>query len=137
MNRKKMSTRVMVTVAMLTAASYILEATIHFPIFPSVPYIQYSPSEIPIAIAAIVFGPFAALVSALAVSLLAMITVGTTGIIGAFINFLAKASFAVTIALIVKSEKVNRKFIIILVLIMVGFILWMTYPLLYHFGVIG
>jgi len=116
MNTKKMSTRTMVTIAMLTAASYILEATIHFPIFPSVPYIQYSPSEIPIALSGIVLGPFAALLSSLAVSLLAGITVGTTGIIGALINFLAKASFAVLIAVIVKRKKTNINFIIAFVI---------------------
>jgi len=112
MNTKRMSTKTMVTIAMLTAASYILEATIHFPIFPSVTYIQYSPSEIPIVIGGMIFGPLAALLSSLAVALLAGITVGTTGIIGMLINFLSKASFAVLIAAIFKSRKTNVNMII-------------------------
>jgi len=62
-------------------------------------------------LAGIVFGPFAALLSSLAVALLAGITVGTTGIIGILINFLAKASFAILIAAIVKRRKTNINFI--------------------------
>lgn len=109
---KKMSTKKMVTIAMLTAASYILAITIRFPLLPQAPFIKYSPSDIPTVIGGMIFGPFGAFMMTLAVSILEEITIGTTGIIGAVMNIASTASFAVVIAAIYKRKKTNKNAIL-------------------------
>ena len=113
---KKMSTKKMVILAMLTAMSFVLAATIRFPLLPQAPFIKYSPSDIPIVIGGLIFGPFSAFLIALASALLEGITVGTSGIIGIIMNIVSKTSFAVIISLIYKKFATNKGLIFALII---------------------
>ena len=112
---KKISTKKLVTISMLTALSYIL-IFIKFPLFPQVPFITYTPSSIPIVIGAIIFGPFAAMLMSVAVALLEVITISTTGYFGLIMNIVSMLAFTVTIAVIYKYKKTTLGLILALIL---------------------
>ena len=111
---KKISTKKLVTISMLTALSYIL-IFIKFPILPQVSFITYTPSSIPIVIGAIIFGPFAALLMSVAVALLEFITISTTGIHGLIMNIVSMLVFTITIGLIYKYKKTTLGLILALI----------------------
>ena len=67
---KKTNTKKIVTIAMLIALSYTLAAMVRFPLLPHVPFIRYSPSDIPIIIGGLIFGPFWTFIMTLIVSIL-------------------------------------------------------------------
>lgn len=68
------------------------------------PYLNYEPKDVVIAIAGLLFGPLAALEVAVVSSVLEMITISSTGIIGCVMNILASASFACVASLIYKKK---------------------------------
>jgi len=109
---KKISTKKMVTIAMLVALSYTLAVLVRFPLLPQVPFIKYSPSDIPIVIGGMIFGPFWTFIMSLAVSTLEEITIGTTGVIGAIMNACSTIAFAVTVAAIYIRRKTTKSAII-------------------------
>ena len=109
---KKMNTKKMVAIAMFTAASYILAVTIRFPLLPQVGFIKYSPSDIPIVIGGMILGPYATILMSLASAVLEEITIGTTGIIGAIMNFGSTASFAVVMTAIYKRKRTDKNAIL-------------------------
>ena len=111
---KKMSTKKMVTISMLTALSYIL-VFIKFPLLPQVSFITYTPSSIPIVLGGIIFGPFAAFLMSIAVALIEFITISSTGVHGLIMNAISMATYTVTIALIYKYKKTNLSLILALI----------------------
>jgi len=111
-NKTKISTKKMVTIAMLVALSYTLAVTIRFPLLPQVGFIEYSPSDIPIIIGGMIFGPIWAFIMSLAVSFLEGITIGHTGLIGVLMNICSTSAFAVTLAIIYKKSKTTKGAII-------------------------
>ncbi|NLN97988.1 MAG: ECF transporter S component, partial [Eubacteriaceae bacterium] len=54
---KMKQTKRLTEMAVLAAMSIILVATIHFPIFPAAPFLEYDPADIPIFIGTFMFGP--------------------------------------------------------------------------------
>lgn len=86
-----MSTRELTTLAMLTAIAYVLVCTIRIPV---VLFLKYEPKDVVITIGGFLMGPMAAMVSSLVVSLLEMMTISDTGIIGCVMNFLSTCAFA-------------------------------------------
>ena len=58
-NNKKISTRQLVSMAMLGAISIVLVAAIHFPLIPAAAFLEYDPADIPILICAFAYGPTA------------------------------------------------------------------------------
>ena len=99
MNKQKMTTKELTTLAMLTAIAYTLVATIRIPI---VLFLKYEPKDVVITIGGFLMGPMAALISSSVVALIEMFTISDTGIIGCIMNFLSTCSFAVTAAIVYK-----------------------------------
>lgn len=97
MNKKRLSTREMTTLAMLTAIAYVLVCTIRIPV---VLFLKYEPKDVVITIGAFLMGPMAAVISSTVVSLLEMVTISDTGIIGCIMNFLSTCAFACTAAFV-------------------------------------
>ena len=85
-------------------------------IIPDLPFLTYDPKDIIIAIGGILFGPVPALVSSFIVSLLEMVTISTTGPIGAVMNVLSTSAFACMIALVCRKKKTTAGLVIALVL---------------------
>ena len=99
MNKQKMTTKELTTLAMLTAIAYALVATIRIPI---VLFLKYEPKDVVITIGGFLMGPGAVLASSCVVALIEMFTISETGIIGCIMNLLSTCSFAFTAAYVYK-----------------------------------
>ena len=99
MNKQKITTRELTTLAMLTAIAYALVCTVRIPI---VLFLKYEPKDVIITIGGFLLGPMASFVISLVVSLLEMVTVSDTGPIGALMNLLSTCAFACTASLVYK-----------------------------------
>ncbi len=93
------NTRRLVYLAMFAAASYVLMLP-QVPLFPSAPYLQYEPSDVPSLIGAFWMGPLAALIITGVKALIFLFTKGDSGPIGAAMNFAACGSFAFVAAVV-------------------------------------
>ena len=101
MNKHKMTTKELTTLAMLTAIAYALVATIRIPI---VLFLKYEPKDVVITIGGFLMGPGAVLASSCVVALIEMFTISETGIIGCIMNLLSTCSFAFTAAYVYKQR---------------------------------
>ena len=99
MNKQKMSTKELTTLAMLTAIAYALVCTVRIPI---VLFLKYEPKDVVITIGGFLLGPGAVLTSSLVVALIEMFSISDTGIIGCIMNLLSTCSFAFTAAYVYK-----------------------------------
>ena len=93
--------RRLVLMAMLAAIAYLLMAVIRIPV---VLFLKYEPKDVVITIGGFLLGPMAAMVISLVVSLVEMVSVSDTGIIGCVMNFISTCSFACTASLIYKKK---------------------------------
>ena len=101
-----MNVRKLVTMAMFAALSIVLVFFIHLPIFPSAPYLEYDPADIPILIGTFAFGPVAGLILTVVVSVLQWLTVSPQSQIwGALMHILATGAFALVAGIIYKKKK--------------------------------
>ena len=99
MNKQKMTTKELTTLAMLTAIAYALVCTVRIPI---VLFLKYEPKDVIITIGGFLMGPMAVLISSTVVALIEMFTISDTGIIGCIMNFLSTCAFALPAALCYK-----------------------------------
>lgn len=88
---KQYSVKKMVLLAMLAAISYLMVSLIRIPV---VLFLEYEPKDVAITIGGFLFGPMASFIVSLVVSLLEMVTISETGIIGCLMNLLSTCSFA-------------------------------------------
>lgn len=86
---------------MLTALAYAAMFVIHIPVGT---FLTYDPKAVVIAIGGMIYGPLPALVVSVVVGLLEMVTISSTGVIGAVMNILYSASFCCTAALVYKKK---------------------------------
>lgn len=96
-NTRKSATNVqkLATMGMLCAIAYVCTALFpNIPVFSSAPYLTLDPKDAVIAIGGCIFGPLSAIVMSLVVSLVEMVTISSTGIIGCIMNVLSTAAFA-------------------------------------------
>ena len=98
----KTNTRKLATVAMFCALSYIVMVAIKIPV---VAFLKYEPKDVIITICGLIYGPLMSLAVSVVVSLIEMITVSDTGIIGFFMNVLSTAAFSCTVAYIYRKGK--------------------------------
>ena len=96
-----MNTRKTVLIAMLAAVAYIMVALIRIPV---VLFLSYEPKDVIIIIGGFLLGPMSAFLISLVVSLVEMVTISDTGIIGAVMNLLSTCSFACVAAVIYKKK---------------------------------
>ena len=103
--KKHLSTRELTALAMLTAIAYVLVCTVRVPV---VLFLKYEPKDVIITIGGFILGPMAALISALVVALLEMVTISETGIIGCVMNFLSTCAYACTAAAVYRSRRTQK-----------------------------
>ena len=99
--QKHENLRKMIIMAMLAAVAFILVATVRIPV---VLFLKYEPKDVAITIGGLLLGPLAALIISFVVSLVEMVTISETGIIGCIMNFISTCSFACTAALVYKKK---------------------------------
>lgn len=102
-------TKRLTEMAVLAAMSIILVATIHFPIFPAAPFLEYDPADIPIFIGTFMFGPIAGLVITVVVSVIQGLTVSAqSGVIGIAMHIFATGSFVLVAGQIYKRNRTKK-----------------------------
>ena len=125
----KVNTRKLVTLAMLSAVAYVFMLVGRLPIAP-VAFLKYDPKDIVIVIGGFLFGPLSSALMSVVVSLVEMVTVSDTGVIGLVMNILSTCSFACVAAAIYKHRPTLKNAIIGLVcglVSMVGVMLLWNY----------
>ncbi|MBR2062294.1 MAG: ECF transporter S component, partial [Anaerotignum sp.] len=112
-DNKKISTRQLVSMAMLGAISIVLVSAIHFPLIPAAAFLEYDPADIPILICAFAYGPAAGLILTVVVSFIQGMTVSAqSGIIGIIMHILA-TGFCVLVAGTIYTRNKTKKTAII------------------------
>lgn len=87
---------------MLAAIAFLLVALIRIPV---VLFLSYEPKDVVITIGGFLLGPMASFAVSLVVALIEMVTISTTGPIGAVMNLLSSACFSCTAAFIYKKKR--------------------------------
>ena len=98
---KRISVKKMVTLAMLAAIAYLMVNLIRIPV---VLFLKYEPKDVIITIGGFLFGPMAAFIVSGIVSLLEMVTISETGIVGCIMNLISTCSFACVAAFDYKKQ---------------------------------
>ena len=98
---KRYTIRKLVLMAMLAALAYLIMTIVRIPV---VLFLKYEPKDVVITIGGFLLGPMASLIISAVVSLIEMVSVSDTGIIGCLMNFISTCSFACTAAVIYKKH---------------------------------
>ncbi|RFU65161.1 ECF transporter S component [Peribacillus glennii] len=88
---------------MIGALSFVL-MWFGFPILPAAPYLKFEPSDVPLMIATIAYGPIAGIL-ALTVKNLMYFLLHGSNIFGIFMNFMASATFLLVVSFV--NKKMN------------------------------
>lgn len=96
-------TKKLTVMAMLVAISVVLVYLVHFWIFPSAPFLEYDPADIPILIGAFAYGPFAGLALTVIASGIQALTVSAkSGVYGFIMHVIATGTLTVVSSIIYK-----------------------------------
>ena len=115
MNRK-ISTRQLVSMAMLGAIAIVLVSSIHFPLIPAAAFLEYDPADIPIMICAFAYGPAAGFILTAVVSFIQGMTVSAqSGIIGIIMHIFATGCCVLVAGNIYKKNKSKKTAIFALI----------------------
>ncbi len=95
-------TKKITTMALLCALSYLVMFMSRFlpPLFSAFPFLKYDPKDAIIVIGGFLYGPMAAFVISLTVSIIEMVSVSGTHIIGCIMNIASTCAFACTASVI-------------------------------------
>ncbi len=103
--KKKVSTRQLVSMAMLGAISIVLVSVVHFPLIPAAAFLEYDPADIPILIGTFAYGPLAGLLMTIVVSIIQGVTVSAqSGPIGVVMHIFA-TGFCALVAFIAGTNR--------------------------------
>lgn len=112
---KRISTRQLVSMAMLGAISIVLVAAVHFPLIPAAAFLEYDPADIPILICAFAYGPMAGFLLTAVVSIIQGMTVSAqSGIIGIIMHIFATGFCVLVAGNIYKRNKTKKTAVIAL-----------------------
>ena len=113
---KKISTRQLVSMAMLGAISIVLVSAIHFHLIPAAAFLEYDPADIPIMICAFAYGPAAGFILTAVVSFIQGMTVSAqSGIIGIIMHIFATGCCVLVAGNIYKKHKTKKTAIFALI----------------------
>ena len=95
--KRQTRTRTLTLLAMFSAVAFVVMTVGRVPL---VMWLKYDPKDVIITFAGLLFGPLSSLAVSLAVSLIEMVSVSDTGILGCVMNVLSTCSFACTAAFV-------------------------------------
>ena len=98
----KFNTKQLAMIGMLCALAFIVVALIRIPV---VSFLKYEPKDVIVTVGGIMFGPLASFAISAIVSLVEMVTISDTGIIGCVMNLLSTCAFACTAAFVYKKRR--------------------------------
>ncbi len=97
-------TKKITTTALLCALSYIATFVGRLPI-STVAFLKYDPKDVIVVMGGFIFGPLTAVVISVVVSIIEMVTISETNIIGCIMNIVSTVSFAVTASVIYERSR--------------------------------
>ena len=110
----RVSAKTVATIGMLCAIAFVAKLISN--VFPTVSgFLSFDLKDVIIVIAGFMMGPLTAIVITVIVSLIEMLTISSTGVIGLIMNVLASCSFACVASVIYKRDKSMKGAIIGLV----------------------
>ena len=138
MQKSKLSTKYMTTIAMFCAISFI--AVFIGRLIPNIAgFLSYDPKDAIVVIAGFIFGPLASVIITLIVSFIEMISISATGPYGFLMNVIATCAFAVPAAWYYKKSHSHNGAIIGLgmgvALMTISMVLWNYIVTPYYMGV--
>lgn len=95
-------TRKLTTVAMLCAIAYVVMVVGRVPV---VLFLKYDPKDVIITLGGLIWGPLTALWVSVIVSVIEMLSVSETGVLGCLMNIISTCSFACTASFIYKKRR--------------------------------
>ena len=98
-----------VKLGVLAAVSIVLAATVHFPIFPAISFIEYDMGDVPIVIGALAYGPWWGLALTLVTAIIQGVTVSAaSGPIGILMHILSTGSGVLAATLVYNRHKSKK-----------------------------
>lgn len=95
--------------AMFIAVSVVLVYLIHFPLIPSVQFLEYDPADIPILLCALAFGPVSGIIITIAASGIQALTVSAqSGPYGFIMHVIATCTLSVVASLVYKKNRSSK-----------------------------
>ena len=113
MKEKKISTQMLVKMALMCAVSLVMLLVVRLP-WPAAPFLVYDPADVPIYITSFALGPWAGLIVTFVVSFIQAFIMGGDGLYGFLMHFVATGIVCVVIGLIYKHHKTKKNAIIAL-----------------------
>lgn len=95
-------TRKLTTIAMLCAIAYVVMVVGRVPV---VLFLKYDPKDVIITLGGLIWGPLTALWVSVIVSVIEMLSVSETGVLGCLMNIISTCSFACTASFIYKKRR--------------------------------
>lgn len=135
MQKKRIDTRQLIVMALFCALAFACVAVFRIPV---VLFLKYEPKDCLLAIGGMLYGPGAALLMSVVVSLIECFTISDTGWIGLIMNVLSSALFICPAALLYRRRRTLSSAIVGLVigalLVTAGMLLWnwLITPLYMH-----
>ena len=114
-----MSTKKITTVGMLCAMAMVVNLIIHFPIVPSVSFLNYDPKDIIIVIGGFIYGPFVCFIMSAITSVLEIMFRGGP-ILDILMNMISTCTFALTAAYFYQKNHTKKGAVIGLTLGIIG-----------------
>ena len=111
----------------LTAISVVLVTICHFPIMPSLSFLEYDPADVPILLGTFAMGPAAGLLMTSAVCLIQAFLLGGNGLYGALMHFIATGTYVLAAGVYYSRHKTRKGAIIAILL---GIACWITVMLI-------
>lgn len=102
---KKEQIRQLTALAMLTALAYLVMVVCRLPLVPEMGFLKYDPKDIILVICGFLFGPLPCLAVTACVTLLEMLTVSSSGLIGFVMNILASLAFSLPAAFLYQKKR--------------------------------
>ncbi|MBP3381321.1 MAG: ECF transporter S component [Clostridia bacterium] len=106
MHKRSERLRRLTAMAMLTALSYITVVLIRIPV---VLFLSYEPKDVFLTIGGFLFGPVAGICMSIAVALVEMVTISSTGPIGMLMNCVSSCLFVGTASIIYYRKKTLKR----------------------------
>ena len=105
-SESKMPIKQLTQMAMMAAISIVVVFFVRFPIIPAAPFLEYTPAEVPLMMAALLYGPVVGFILTVVVAVVQGMTVSAhSGIIGIIMNILSTGSYVLAAGLIFHNSR--------------------------------
>lgn len=91
--------------ALFSALAYLTVFLFRIPFVPAVSFLKYEAKDCVIALEALILGPSYGVMTSFVVSLIEMVTISTTGPIGAIMNLISSCTFILPVGIMYKRSK--------------------------------